>query len=50
MTIALQFTPLYGAHSDGPISCLLRIGAATILLDCGWNDQFNPQLLQPLIK
>jgi cleavage and polyadenylation specificity factor subunit 2 len=49
MTVGLQFTPLYGAEG-GAICCLLRIGSVNILLDCGWDDQFDEQLLEPLIK
>lgn len=70
MTVALQFTQLYGTHpltaaaaaggtaggasaaatADGPVCCLLRIGPATILLDCGWDENFDLELLEPLLK
>lgn len=50
MTATLQFRPLYGAESDDPFCFLLKIGSVTVLLDCGWNEQFDLQLLQPLLQ
>ena len=55
------FTPLYGVHSEGPVSFLLTLpggGAGggdndrglTLLLDCVWDDAFDPALLQPVIE
>jgi cleavage and polyadenylation specificity factor subunit 2 len=49
MTVALQLTPLYGADG-GALCCLLQVGPVNILLDCGWNEQFDLQLLEPLLK
>lgn len=37
----LKFTPLSGAHDDGPLCSILQIEDFTILLDCGWDDRFN---------
>ncbi|GJP32374.1 hypothetical protein CLOM_g16969 [Closterium sp. NIES-68] len=42
------FTPLYGAHSDDPLCYHLRVGRLHLLLDCGWTDLLDPDLLQPL--
>jgi cleavage and polyadenylation specificity factor subunit 2 len=50
MTATLQFRPLYGAKSDDPFCFLLKIGSVTVLLDCGWNEQFDLGLLQPLLQ
>lgn len=50
MTATLSFTPLYGAKSGDPVCFVLKLGSVTILLDCGWDEQFNEVLLEPLIK
>lgn len=48
--IPVSYVPLYGAQGDGPAVCgLLRVGGATILLDCGWDDRLDPALLAPLL-
>jgi glyoxylase-like metal-dependent hydrolase (beta-lactamase superfamily II) len=48
--IPVSYTPLYGAQGDGPAVCgLLRVGACTLLLDCGWDDRLDPALLAPLL-
>jgi cleavage and polyadenylation specificity factor subunit 2 len=49
----VSFTPLYGCYDDsgrgaGPVSSLLEVGGVTILLDCGWDINFDEQLLAPL--
>jgi cleavage and polyadenylation specificity factor subunit 2 len=43
-------TPLLGAHREGPVSYLLEIDQTKILLDCGWNEEFDPNVLEPLRK
>ena len=47
---SVAFTPLYGVHSSDPYCYLVEIDEARILLDCGWNDAFDPALLEPLRK
>jgi glyoxylase-like metal-dependent hydrolase (beta-lactamase superfamily II) len=48
--IPVSYVPLYGAQGDGHAVCgLLRVGNATILLDCGWDDRLDPALLAPLV-
>jgi cleavage and polyadenylation specificity factor subunit 2 len=42
------FTPLYGARGAGPAAGLLRVGGATLLLDCGWGPPWDEALLAPL--
>lgn len=43
-------TPLYGAGASGALSTLLEVRGVRFLLDCGWNDAYDPALLAPLIK
>nr|POF26721.1 cleavage and polyadenylation specificity factor subunit 2 [Quercus suber] len=33
-----------------PLSYLVSIDSFNFLIDCGWNDHFDPTLLQPLFK
>eukprot|EP00741_Cyanophora_paradoxa_P019483 tig00021127_g18808.t1 len=48
---SVQFTPLTGgALSEQPLAYLLEIDDFCILLDCGWNDEFDPKMLEPLKK
>uniref|UniRef100_K3WHC0 Cleavage and polyadenylation specificity factor subunit 2 n=1 Tax=Globisporangium ultimum (strain ATCC 200006 / CBS 805.95 / DAOM BR144) TaxID=431595 RepID=K3WHC0_GLOUD len=45
----ITFTPLYGVHSSDPCCAyLLEIDDVCILLDCGWTDQYDTELLKPL--
>lgn len=44
----VKFIPLYGAQGREAMSCLLKLGDFTILLDCGWSDPYDPAVLQPL--
>lgn len=46
---ALRFTPLYGVHGGGPLSYLLEVGNFIVLLDCGWDDRYDPKMLRPLL-
>ncbi|KAK9143745.1 hypothetical protein Syun_013145 [Stephania yunnanensis] len=48
MGTSVQVTPLSGVYSDNPLSYLLSIDGFNFLVDCGWNDHFDPSLLQPL--
>eukprot|EP01112_Ceratiomyxa_fruticulosa_P013936 TRINITY_DN3952_c0_g1_i2.p1 TRINITY_DN3952_c0_g1~~TRINITY_DN3952_c0_g1_i2.p1 ORF type:complete len:765 (-),score=147.43 TRINITY_DN3952_c0_g1_i2:128-2422(-) len=50
MTSIVKFTALCGAQTEDPLSYLLEIDDFLILLDCGWNDQFDTKLLEPLRK
>lgn len=51
MVVSIQFTPLYGVHTDQPaVSHLLTIDGFNILLDCGWTSAFDPTYLQNLAK
>lgn len=46
---AVRFTPLLGVHGRGPLAYLLELDGFTFLLDCGWNDAYDPALLAPLL-
>lgn len=46
--VPVRFTPLYGVHGGQPLCYLLELGDFIILLDCGWNDRYDPALLRPL--
>ncbi|KAG4098147.1 Metallo-hydrolase/oxidoreductase [Neocallimastix lanati (nom. inval.)] len=48
MTSYIKFTALSGARDDNPLCYLLEIDEAKILLDCGWYDNFDEELLKPL--
>ena len=49
MSLDVKFRPLYGAHTDGPLSYLLQIQNFTILLDCGWDPPYDAATLQPIL-
>lgn len=46
----VRFVPLLGVHSQQPLSYLLELDGFTFLLDCGWNDAYDPRLLQPVVE
>ncbi|CAK4627387.1 unnamed protein product [Aphanomyces euteiches] len=49
--VAISFTPLYGVHSAERSCCyLLEVDDIGILLDCGWTDEFDVAMLEPLAK
>ena len=50
MTAVVRFSPLYGTTEDEPLCYLLEIDEYTMLLDCGWNNNFDTNLLEPLRK
>lgn len=50
MTSILKFTPICGALAEQPLCYLLEIDELRILLDCGWNDSFDLNMLKPLAK
>lgn len=50
MATSVVFTPLYGAKEQQPLSYLLEINNLTILLDCGWTEEYDTTLLQPLVQ
>ncbi|XP_030475176.2 cleavage and polyadenylation specificity factor subunit 2 isoform X2 [Syzygium oleosum] len=50
MGTSVQVTPLCGVYNENPLSYLISIDGFTFLVDCGWNDHFDPSLLQPLSR
>ena len=50
MGTSVQVTPLCGVYNENPLSYLVSIDSFNFLIDCGWNDHFDPTLLQPLSK
>ncbi|KDO26595.1 hypothetical protein SPRG_07999 [Saprolegnia parasitica CBS 223.65] len=49
--VVITFTPLYGVQSAEPSCCyLLEVDDICILLDCGWTDDFDVGLLEPLAR
>lgn len=47
---SISFQPLSGAKSEAPFAYLLHIDEYTILLDCGWSDNFDVNELTNLIE
>ena len=43
-----EITPLYGCFGSDPLAYLLKVNDTTVLLDCGWNTDFDLSLLEPL--
>ncbi|KAK8946198.1 Cleavage and polyadenylation specificity factor subunit 2 [Platanthera guangdongensis] len=50
MGTSVQVTPLCGVYSENPLCYLLSIDGFNFLMDCGWNDLCDPNLLQPLSR
>lgn len=50
MGTSVQVTPLSGVYNENPLCYLLSIDGFNFLMDCGWNDLFDLNLLQPLSK
>ncbi|CAL5380920.1 unnamed protein product [Camellia sinensis] len=50
MGTSVQVKPLCGVYSENPLSYLVSVDGFNFLIDCGWNDHFDPSLLQPLSR
>ncbi|KAF8042096.1 hypothetical protein BT93_A0641 [Corymbia citriodora subsp. variegata] len=50
MGTSVQVTPLCGVYNENPLSYLISIDNFNFLVDCGWNDHFDPSLLHPLSR
>ncbi|XP_058779173.1 cleavage and polyadenylation specificity factor subunit 2-like isoform X2 [Vicia villosa] len=50
MGTSVQVTPLCGVYNENPLSYLVSIDGFNFLIDCGWNDHFDPNILKPLSR
>ncbi|KAG5146336.1 hypothetical protein JHK84_031879 [Glycine max] len=50
MRTSVRVTPLCGVYNEYPLSYLVSIDGFNFLVDCGWNDLFDPSHLQPLAR
>ncbi|CAI9092242.1 OLC1v1027434C1 [Oldenlandia corymbosa var. corymbosa] len=50
MGTSVQVTPLCGVYNENPLSYLVSVDGFKFLIDCGWNDQFDTSLLEPLAR
>ena len=50
MGTKVEFKALYGSSSSGPVSSLLCINEFKLLLDCGWDDRYDTELLKPIVE
>ncbi|GIL47423.1 hypothetical protein Vafri_4241 [Volvox africanus] len=48
METSVRFTPLSGVDAESPLCYLLEIDSFTILLDCGWDENFDLDALEPI--
>ena len=48
MSAVIQFRPIVGAGEETGMCYLLQINDYCILLDCGWDESFDPSLLSTL--
>ncbi|KAI5652803.1 hypothetical protein M9H77_29990 [Catharanthus roseus] len=50
MGTSVQVKPLSGVYNENPLSYLVSVDGFNFLMDCGWNDQFDTSLLEPLSR
>ena len=50
MTSIIKLTVLSGAYDEGPLCYLLQVDEFRFLLDCGWNEAFSPEVIEPVKK
>ncbi|KAF7147235.1 hypothetical protein RHSIM_Rhsim03G0187300 [Rhododendron simsii] len=50
MGTSVQVKPLCGVYNENPLCYLVSVDGFNFLVDCGWNDHFDPSLLQPLSR
>ena len=50
MPSIIHLQPFNGVHEFTPFCYLLEIDGFGILLDCGWDEQFNEQYIEELSK
>jgi len=50
MTSIIKLTVLSGAYDEGPLCYLLQVDEFRFLLDCGWNESFSAEMMEPIKK
>ena len=50
MSSIIQFQVISGVYSDAPLCYLLQIDEYKFLLDCGWNENFSPEIIDEYKK
>ena len=50
MTSIIKLSVLSGAYDEGPLCYLLQVDEFRFLLDCGWNESFNAEIVEPIKK
>ena len=50
MTSIIKLSVLSGAYDEGPLCYLLQVDEFRFLLDCGWNESFNAEIIEPIKK
>ncbi|XP_068342718.1 cleavage and polyadenylation specificity factor subunit 2-like [Pyrus communis] len=50
MGTSVKVMSLCGVYNENPLSYLVSIDGFNFLIDCGWNDHFDPSLLQLLSR
>ncbi|KAJ8554425.1 hypothetical protein K7X08_025103 [Anisodus acutangulus] len=50
MGTSIEVKALCGVYNEKPLSYLVSIDGFNFLIDCGWNDQFDTSLLEPLYR
>lgn len=48
MTSIIKLHPISGAMDESPPCYLLQVDEVRILLDCGWDEKFNPQFIKEM--
>ena len=46
MTSIIRFTPLSGAHDEGPLCYMLQVDEFKFLLDCGWDENLSLETVE----
>lgn len=50
MTSIIRFTPLSGAQDEKPLCYLLQVDEFRFLLDCGWNENLDMEVVENIRK
>lgn len=50
MSSIIQFKVISGAYNDSPLCYLLQIDEYKFLLDCGWNENFDLEIIEEYKK